>query len=259
MTTDAMKIGLFDSGIGGFSVLKELFAKLPFAELYYFSDDAFAPYGPLSDEKIIERAKVITEVLLKKDVQLIVIACNTATAAAIDELRRIYPHLPFVGVEPYLNAYYKEQAPAKMAVLTTESMGKSDRFKRLKERIDPSGAIASYSLKHLAKLVDDLYYARITREFFSQKLLEELKPLEQQNFTHVILGCTHYPLVKNEIEKILGVKALSPCPYVATRVYELLNGQSFEQQKKRETFHFFSSQNQQWVEKNRRDLLSPLN
>ncbi len=253
-----MKIGLFDSGIGGFSVLKELFTKLPFAELYYFSDDAYAPYGPLTDEKITERAKIITEVLLQKGVQLIVIACNTATAASIDELRRIYPHIPFVGVEPYLNAYYKEQGPAKMAVLTTESMGKSERFKRLKDRIDPTGAIANYSLKYLAKLVEDLYYSRINKDYFSQKLLEELKPLEKQGFTHVILGCTHYPLVRNEIEKILNVKALSPCPYVASRVYELLNGPAFENKKKLDTFYFYSSQNQQWVERIRNDLLSPL-
>ena len=258
MTTHAMKIGLFDSGIGGFSVLQELFLKLPFAELYYYSDDAFAPYGPLSDEKITERARAITEVLLQKGVELIVIACNTATAASIDELRRIYPSVPFVGVEPYLNAYYKEQAPAKMAVLTTESMGKSERFKRLKDRIDPSEVIAHYSLKYLAKLVEDLYYSRIKKDIFIQKLLEELRPLAQESYTHVILGCTHYPLVRNEIEEILKVKALSPCPYVASRVYELLNGASFETQKKLDTFYFISSQNQQWVERNRQDLLLPL-
>ncbi|MGZ3809074.1 MAG: glutamate racemase [Bacteriovorax sp.] len=137
-----VKIGVFDSGIGGFSVLNELFKAMPEASYYYVSDDANAPYGPKSDEFITERSIAITKELLAHDVELIVVACNTATAASIDLLRDKFKNLPFVGVEPYLNAYYKmpeglSADEKKMMVLTTESTGKSERFKRLKERLDP--------------------------------------------------------------------------------------------------------------------------
>ena len=105
MNTKTHQIGVFDSGIGGFSVLSDLINTFPEAHFYYFSDDAHAPYGPHTDEYITNRTFVITDELLKKGVELIVVACNTATASSIDTLRTFYPEMVFVGVEPYLNAY----------------------------------------------------------------------------------------------------------------------------------------------------------
>lgn len=93
-------IGLFDSGIGGFSVLKETLKLLPGVKTYYISDDAHAPYGDKSEDYILERSQVLTKMLLEeKKVDLIVVACNTATAVAIAELRKVYPQIPFVGIE----------------------------------------------------------------------------------------------------------------------------------------------------------------
>jgi len=103
----SIKIGLFDSGIGGYTVLQELFRLMPQADFYYISDDANAPYGPKSDEFITERTIAISDTLLQQNVDLIVVACNTATAASIDALRAHNPNFKIVGVEPYLNAYYK--------------------------------------------------------------------------------------------------------------------------------------------------------
>lgn len=250
-------IGVFDSGIGGLSVLKELLKVFPEARFHYYSDDAHAPYGPKNDEFITDRSFKITEELINQGSEMIVVACNTATAASIDALRAHYPHMTFVGVEPYLNAYYKETTPAKMAVLTTESTGKSERFKRLKERLDPNGFIDNFSLKNLARMVEEFYYNPGFEAEFDKQLAEELLPLQGKNYTHAILGCTHYPLVKEKIEKILNLKALSPCPYVAQRVRELSvkpGEVPFDMEK---TFYFYSSSKPGWTKKDREDFLGP--
>lgn len=250
-------IGVFDSGIGGLSVLKEMLKVFPEAQYFYYSDDAHAPYGPKSDEFITERAHVITNELIHQGAQMIVVACNTATAASIDALRADFPDMTFVGVEPYLNAYYKETAPSKMAVLTTESTGKSERFKRLKEKLDPAQNMDYFSLKNLARMVEEFYYNPSLESKFDRELVEELAPLQGKQFTHAILGCTHYPLVKEKIEKILSVKALSPCPYVAQRVRDLSVKSEEEKLPQLSTFYFYSSSKPEWSEKNRQDFLGP--
>lgn len=243
------KIGLLDSGIGGFSILKELIEIFPEAHYFYYCDEAHAPYGPQTDEYITQRSFEIVDVLLKRGVEMIVVACNTATAASIDSLRARNPEFSFVGVEPYLTAYFKEEGCKKMAVLTTESTGKSERFKRLRERLDPSGHIDHYSLKNLARMVEELYWNPAQEKDFDQQLEIELAPLHGKGYTHSILACTHYPLVRHKIESVLSLKTICPCPYVAQRVKELC-GKRFNQglvlQEIPETFEFFSSRNQHW-------------
>jgi glutamate racemase len=262
------KIGIFDSGIGGFSVLGELFKALPEATYFYISDDANAPYGPKSDEFITERSFAITEELLKKGVQLIVIACNTATAASIDKLREKFTSVPFVGVEPYLNAYYKmpeglSEDQKKMMVLTTESTGKSERFKRLKERLDPKSQIDHYSLKNLARLIEEYYYNDNqspvgAAEKFQKDFEDEMSFLKDKKYSFAILGCTHYPLVRDRLENFLHLKTISPDAHVAQRVVSLLNNENKDQAKSsEENFHFLSSKNNQWVLKKRSSLYGP--
>lgn len=257
MNAPKHKIGVFDSGIGGFSVLFELLKAFPEAEYFYYSDDAHAPYGPKTDEYITERTFVITDELISRGAEMIVVACNTATAASIDALRTTYPQMPFVGVEPYLNAYYKETGPSKMAVLTTVSTGKSERFKRLKERLDPKGFIDHYSLQNLARMVEELYKHPEYEGEFDKLLVSELEPLQGKQYTHAILGCTHYPLVRNKIEDVLKLKALSPCPYVAQRVRELSVKPGEVPGDISETFEFYSSSKPEWVKKNRSDFYYP--
>ena len=254
-----IKVGLFDSGIGGFSILNELFSVLPAAEYFYYSDEAHAPYGPKSDQEITTRAIIITEELLKKNVELIVVACNTATASSIDELRSKFPHVPFVGVEPYLNAYYKmPDGNKKMMVLTTESTGKSERFKRLKERLDPNSNIDHYPLKNLARLIESYYHHPDDKNLFESEVRDELLFLKSKNYTHAILGCTHYPLITKYLEKILQLKTISPSPYIASRVVALVKNNDTDAHSNT-GFYFFSSLINQWELKNRSDLLLPFN
>lgn len=254
-------IGIFDSGVGGLSILGELIKIFPEASFFYYSDDAHAPYGTKSDSFITERTKKITEELLLHNLKLIVVACNTATATSIDELRAFFPAITFVGVEPYLNAFYKESLPAKMVVLTTESTGKTERFRRLKERLDPTGIIDHFPLKNLARLIEEFYYNSKEEKEFEKKLNEELFFLKNKNYTHAILGCTHYPLIKDKIEKILNLKALSPCAHVAERAKELsLEKEEMSNEDKKNVepfFYFYSSKKSQWEKKERKNLLGP--
>lgn len=261
-----IKIGIFDSGIGGFSVLLHLFKVMPEASYYYISDDAFAPYGPKSDSFITERAILIANNLLRCGVELIVVACNTATAASIVQLRKNFPLVPFVGVEPYLNAYYKipeslSLNEKKMMVLTTESTGKSERFKRLKERLDPDSQISHYSLKNLARLIEDYYYHPEAKSEFDKNFESELSFLKFENYAYAILGCTHYPLVKEEIEKFLNLKTISPCSHVAQRVADLirLKNKSIEIVKTLEEgfFNYLSTSNNIWTEQKRESFYGP--
>lgn len=265
-TETKTKIGIFDSGIGGYSVLAELFKAKPEATYYYISDDANAPYGPKSDEFITERAILITEELLRQGVELIVVACNTATASSIDQLREKFKSIPFVGVEPYLNAYYKmpEGLAAhekKMMVLTTESTGKSERFKRLKERLDPESQIAHYSLKNLARLIEEYYYHQgHDSEFeknFETNFEAELSFLKSQHYSYAILGCTHYPLVRDRIEKFLNLKTISPCSHVAQRVADLTKNADSEKLPVEDFFNFLSTSNNLWIQKKRESLYGP--
>jgi glutamate racemase len=251
-----IKVGLFDSGIGGFSILQRLFEVMPSADFYYYSDDANAPYGPKADEFITERSIAITKELISKNVDIIVVACNTATAASIDTLRSTFVDKNFVGVEPYLNAYYKmPDGPKKMAVLTTYSTGKSERFKRLKERLDPNGQIEQISLLNMARLIEDFYYQRIDRDAFLKEIELELKPIQEKDYTHLILGCTHYPLISKIIENMTSTITISPDNYVANRVCELTNYNNIKNEEINKEFNFCSSRNNQWVERNRFDLL----
>ena len=257
----AKKIGIFDSGIGGFSVLDELFGLMPNASFYYISDDANAPYGPKTDEFITERSFSIAHDLIDQGVDLIVVACNTATASSIDQLREKFPQVPFVGVEPYLNAYYKmpEGTQKKMMVLTTESTGKSERFQRLKERLDPNSQIDHYSLKNLARLIEKFYYSPQDLEEFQKQIEDELIFLKDHHYSYAILGCTHYPLVRDLIESLLDLKAISPCSHVAQRVADLISYKSEDSANHEEFkfFNFLSTSNNLWTQKNRETLKGP--
>jgi len=235
---------------------------MPEAEYFYISDDANAPYGPKSDEFITDRAILITNELLNQGVELIVVACNTATASSIDQLRATFNHVQFVGVEPYLNAYYKMPEGSvvkdkKMMVLTTESTGKSERFKRLKDRLDPQSQIDHFSLQNLARLIENYYYHPENENEFIKSFEEELTFLKSHHYSYAILGCTHYPLVRDKIEVLLNLKTISPCSHVAQRVADLSGKNDQSKFAISSTFNYLSTTDNLWTLKNRDSLYGP--
>ena len=232
------RIGIFDSGIGGFSILKEIHKSAPHLHAYYIADEQFAPYGSKSAEEVVARSKYIVDELLKFNVELIVVACNTATAFAIDELRKVYD-IPFVGVEPFLNAIEKFNwsKEDKSCVITTELMSRSERFNTLKLKYDKFSQHEYFVTKNLATIIEN-YFSGQDKSRLDQELQSELGFISKTNYKHIILGCTHYPLIWREIESVTGVKTISPCPYVANRVVSLMRDEGQFSLLKAETFDF---------------------
>lgn len=240
-----IKIGVFDSGIGGFSILREIMATIPGIEIDYISDEEFAPYGGRTDKEIIERSNQISGMLLDRGAELIVVACNSATAAAIAQLRRIHTGTHFVGVEPYINILnHDHQFPgiSKAAVITTVLTGNSAKFKKLRKNLDPKGAIQHLSMPRLASITEQILKEGLTDSLLLS-LRSELSPLVGLDLSHLILGCTHYPLISRLIEEELNVRTVSAAPHVARRVKSLIHccGETLP-----EEFSFLSTSNMKW-------------
>ncbi len=239
------KIGIFDSGIGGFSILTAILKQIPEVDVDYISDDIFAPYGIKSQNEIIFRSSSITKILLDRGNTLIVVACNSATAAAIKILREKFPDTVFVGVEPYINVLnHSKEFPdiKKAAVITTELTGTSKKFKQLKARIDPLNKIQHIKMANLASIVEEILNSGYGEQQ-KKDLSEELKPLKTLGLSHLILGCTHYPLIRILIEKELDLITVSPGPFVAKRVQDLL---SLRGGKPATSFSFLATSSNSW-------------
>lgn len=236
-----LKIGMFDSGIGGLSVLRVLLCQRPDLDIYYWADDAYAPYGSRSDAEIQERSQTITRAFIKMGIQTIVIACNTATAVAIDNLRATFPDVDFIGIEPYVNVVnHIPLASAHQAViLTTPLTGQSRRFSRLKNQLDPNHQLDHFSCPELARIVEQGFWNEDLE--LLPKIRQELAPLQAQNYSYVILGCTHYPLVGHYIQAVMNAQVISPCAAVAKRALEVLRLPAQKEPEYDVSFHFLRS------------------
>jgi glutamate racemase len=236
------KIGFFDSGIGGLFILQAVAKSVPGLEFYYISDDAFFPYGSKTEQQILERSCFLTEQLLKEGILHIVVACNTATAVAIDLLREKYPQVTFIGVEPYINIINKEGNKAhQTAVLVTPSTATSVRFLNLKKRLDPEDLVDVVPLKNLASLAEEIFYKGESPSLIKQvdQELNSIKGL----YHHVILGCTHYLHIEKIISDIIKAKCISPAEPIARRVKEKV---ATESKKIALDFNFLSTLNNKW-------------
>ncbi|TNE96699.1 MAG: glutamate racemase [Deltaproteobacteria bacterium] len=258
-TTDGqIRIGIMDSGIGGFSILAEIHQLLPGVEISYFADDKNAPYGNLSSEAVVEHTRAAIQALIGQGAELIVLACNSATAVAIDQMRTEF-QIPFVGVEPYVNVIHKQSfdlSKDRIGILTTTMTGESKRFKQLLDRFDPNGHLHAYKSPHLAQLIEQLFKHGWEKDI-TDKIIDELSFVKTSGLTHLILGCTHYPLIGEFIDREFDLKVISPCPHVARRVKELLPNLD-DTMKKVTTFNFYSSIRASWVEQNFSSLLGAL-
>ena len=215
------RIGVFDSGIGGFSILRELFHYKD-VELFYVSDAPYGPYGQRDQDYIVARSKEVVDQLLESDVDLVVVACNTATAWAISKLRETFS-IPIVGIEPYTNFPNKHGIDkSQVALITTEATQKAEKFIQLQEKIDPKREIFHHVTPYLASHVERVFGEGMTDEI--RGLIEaELRPLKEKGYKYLILGCTHYPLVREIIDEFLELETVCPGWAVASRVQSLLD------------------------------------
>ncbi|UUX97433.1 glutamate racemase [Aquabacterium sp. J223] len=194
-------IGVFDSGVGGLSVLRALKRRLPDAPLCYLADSAHAPYGELPPSRIVERSDHLTRVLRQQGARLIVVACNTATAVAIDELRRRFPSVPFVGVEPGVKPATLLSARRRIVVLATPATVASLRLRALVARHGSDCRVDLVACPGLADLVEQgLDDARALGDVMAT-IVQAVRHAEADT---VVLGCTHYPFVATELTSALG-------------------------------------------------------
>lgn len=193
-------IGIFDSGLGGLSVLQQVCKLLPNETIFYVADSAHAPYG-CKDERFVEqRSRYITEKLLEQGAGVIVIACNTATASIIDRFRQDYG-IPFVGVEPGIKPAVQLTQNARVGVLATTATIASERYQQLIQRYAQSIKLYSQACPGLADKVEQgAVAAADTRALLNTYL----QPLLQQDIDTLVLGCTHYSFLSDTIREMVN-------------------------------------------------------
>lgn len=252
-------IGLFDSGIGGFSILEQLDLSMSSVCFHYIADHQFAPYGNKDAYQIINRSTQLVEILLERGVDLIVVACNTATAMAINTLRERFPQISFVGIEPYLNVIHRHPELVdryKGVVLSTVGTNCSNRFMQLRHRLDPKEHLDYIGLPNLASLIE-LFYIDKNLPKLEMEVEKHLNEFVKNKYDFAVLGCTHYPLIRELIEKVLDLRCYSPSKFVANRVVDILQYNRSDSVESHSVTHYYSTNsNQQWLEVNTSDLLS---
>lgn len=196
-----VRVGVFDSGVGGLSILRALRTHLPHAPLLYVADSANAPYGEKSEAFIIERSLHIADFLISQGAQLLVVACNTATAAAVHALRQAHPHLPIVGIEPGVKPAVAASRLKKVGVMATPGTLASAKFARLVAAHEADAEIVLQPCPGLAAAIEtgelDSLAVRELVQAFTQ-------PLKAAGVDTVVLGCTHYPFVAPLIAAEMG-------------------------------------------------------
>ena len=213
-------IGIFDSGVGGLSVFREIRRLLPDEKYIYFSDNAHCPYGEKSKDYIIERARHITEFLLGQGADIIVVACNTATAAAISTLRNEYP-ICFVGMEPAVKPAAALTKTGVVGVLATAGTLKADKYRDTKGRHAEDVMVVEHIGQGFVELVESGELAGHKAESI---VMESLEPLLDAGADTIVLGCTHYPFLAETIMKAAGtpVTLIDPAPAVAKHLMEVM-------------------------------------
>lgn len=194
-------IGLFDSGIGGTSIWKEIHQLLPNEDTIYLADSKNAPYGQKSKEEIIELSFKNTEFLLNQNCKLIVVACNTATTNSIKELRAKYD-VPFIGIEPAIKPAALHSKTQKIGILATKGTLNSELFYKNVEQFQEIQIIEQIGFG----LVELIEGGKIDSEEMQELLLKYLNPMVQANIDYLVLGCSHYPYLIPQIKKIIPKK-----------------------------------------------------
>jgi glutamate racemase len=195
-------IGVFDSGVGGLSVLRHIRAQLPHEHLMYFADSGHAPYGDKTEQFVVDRALAVTDFLLAHGAKALVVACNTATVAAIKAVRARYPELPVVGVEPGLKPAAAATRNGKVGVLATARTLKGEKFLQLRGQISAASK-AEFLLQPAVGLVDQIELGDLESPSIAAMLEQYIAPLLDQGADTLVLGCTHYPFVQDGIERVL--------------------------------------------------------
>lgn len=221
-------IGIFDSGIGGLSVLRHVQAELPHEPLVYVADQAHVPYGQRSAAEVRQFSEGISRFLLELGATLIVVACNTASAAALSHLRATLPQVLFVGMEPAVKPAAAQTRTGKVGVMATAGTFESERYADLMHRFAAGIRVYEDPCEGLVELIEAGQVTAIETELLLQRVLY---PMLDEGVDTLVLGCTHYPFVRPLIEKVAAEKLankpqaitiIDPAPAVARQTHRVL-------------------------------------
>ncbi len=214
-------IGVFDSGIGGLSILQAIHTELPHENLLYFADQARVPYGPRTLEEVRSFSEDITRYLLSHNAKLIVVACNTASAAALHHLRERFPTVPFVGMEPAIKPAAKASQNGIVGVLATQATFQGELFANLVDRYAQDVEILPRVCRSWVNVVETGNAKTATA---TQEVRRHINPVLAQGADTLVLGCTHYPFLKDKIQEVAGGKVtiIDPSPAIARQTRRML-------------------------------------
>ena len=214
------KIGVFDSGIGGLSVLREIHRLLPNYPTIYIADQANLPYGPRPIAEIQSFSDRITRFLIEQGAVVIVIACNTASAASLEYLRAKYPDMPFVGMEPAVKPALEASKTGVVGVLSTRATAEGALYKRLLERYAEDKRVITQIAPDLVRIAEEQsQYTSASRAIIAKYI----SPIVKAGADHIVLACTHFPFLTDAIQAIAGqsVNLVDPSAAVARQTARL--------------------------------------
>lgn len=193
-------IGFFDSGVGGLSVMREALKIMPNEDYIYFGDSKNAPYGIKSVEEVRELTFRAVEFLLNKGVKGIAVACNTATSAAVADLRKMYPDLPLVGIEPALKPAVESVNEGSILIMATPMTLKEAKFNRLMKKYEDRADIVPVPCPGLMEFIEE---GKLQGEEVEKYLLDKVNTYKKGKISSIVLGCTHYPFIEPLLSKIV--------------------------------------------------------
>ena len=218
---DPRPLGVFDSGIGGLSVLRAICSQLPNENILYLADQGRVPYGPRPIEEVRRFSEEMTQALLDRGAKAIVVACNTASAAALKHLRAIHPEIPIVGMEPAVKPAAETTQTGVVGVLATPATFQGALYASVVERFAQDVRVLQHAPLGLVEQIE-------AGEFEAPETLrilrEALEPMLAEGIDTIVLGCTHYPFVIPQIEQIAGsgVRVIDPSPAIAAQTARVL-------------------------------------
>ncbi len=235
--TDSSPIGIFDSGIGGLSVWREIAQQLPHEDTLYFADQIHIPYGPRSMDEIRSFAEAITRFLLDRGSKLIVVACNAASAAALKYLRSTFPKISFVGMEPAVKPAAETTRTGVVGVLATPATFQGELFASVVERF----ANGVQLVKEVCPgLVQQVEAGRLDTPDTRAMLDRFLAPIREASADTIVLACTHYPFVIDAIRQLApGVNVIDPAPAIARQAGRILEERGLSSPAGRPAQHAF--------------------
>jgi len=202
MPNNKSPIGIFDSGVGGLSVLKVIHKLMPAENLIYVADSQFVPYGGKSANQIENRVLTIAQHLINQDVKAIIVACNTATAAAVNTIRNLYS-IPIIGLEPALKPASENTQNGRVGIIATQATLDSQKYQNLKKNFALNIELTEKASPLFVNLVEN---AHEIAEFELDLIEQELAIFKDAEVDSLVLGCTHYPFLTDTISKIMGAE-----------------------------------------------------